>query len=92
MIFKSIKHIKNNRKRNELEAYRILSECESLADIINTTTDEKEFYSSYDNLIHNFEELISYKGFVSFTSDPSSDLDEIIKNKPYAIELFKKRT
>ena len=92
MIFKSIKHIKNNRKRNELEAYRILSECESLADIINTTTDEKEFYSSYDNLIHNFEELISYKCFVSFTSDPSSDLDEIIKNKPYAIELFKKRT
>lgn len=57
MIFKSIKHIKNNRKRNELEAYRILSECESLADIINTTTDEKEFYSSYDKkrMLQNLE-------------------------------------
>ena len=92
MVFNFIKHIKNNRKQNELEAHRILEECKSLAGIINTTTDEKEFYSSYDNLIRNCEELISYKGIVSFTSDPSSDLDEIIKNKPYAIELLKKRT
>ena len=92
MVFNFIKHIKNNRKQNELEAHRILEECKSLAGIINTTTDEKEFYSSYNNLIHNFEELISYKGLVSFTSDPSDDLDKIIKNKPYAIESFKKRT
>ena len=92
MVFNFIKHIKNNRKQNEFEAHRILEECKSLADIINTTTDEKEFYSSYNNLIHNFEELISYKGLVSFTSDPSDDLDKIIKNKPYAIESFKKRT
>lgn len=92
MVFNFIKHIKNNRKQNEIDAHRILEECKSLADIINTTTDEKEFYSSYNNLIHNFEELISYKGFVSFTSDPSDDLDKIIKNKPYAIESFKKRT
>ena len=92
MVFNFIKHIKNNRKQNEIDAHRILEECKSLADIINTTTDEKEFYSSYNNLIHNFEELISYKGLVSFTSDPSDDLDKIIKNKPYAIESFKKRT
>lgn len=73
------------------EATNLLEECNRLANIVNTTSDENEFYKSYDKLIENFTELTTYEGIIPFTNKPSSDLRNIIANRQAAIERFNRR-
>ena len=91
MFFKSLKHRFNSDYDNIKNATILLEECKHLADIINTTIDENEFFKSYDKLIENFTELITYEGVIPFTNKPSSDLRSIIANKQAAIESFHRR-
>lgn len=91
MFFESLKHRFNSDYDNIKNATILLEECKHLADIINTTIDENEFFKSYDKLIENFTELITYEGVIPFTNKPSSDLRSIIANKQAAIESFHRR-
>ncbi len=91
MFFKSIKHRFSSDYDNMKEATILLEECNHLADIVNTTSDENEFYKSYDKLIENFTELTTYEGIIPFTNKPSSDLRNIIANRQAAIKRFNRR-
>ena len=91
MFFKSLKHRFNTKEKNLLQADTLLSECQHLAGIINSTTDEKEFYHSYDRLISVLAELKTYEGIIPFSNSPSQDLDFVLKSKESAIKQFEKR-
>lgn len=80
-----------NQMPNE-KAQSLLDKAKQLADIINTTIDEKEFYSSFDELIHTLLALKELEGIVSFIGkSPSEMLKEITDNKPKTIALFEQR-
>lgn len=76
---------------NEKHAEQLINKAIKLADIINTTTNETKFYSSYDRIIKIFEELTQYESQISFSYPPSKNLQEIKDKKYDAINAFKKR-
>lgn len=71
--------------RNEIDR------AKRLADTINTTTDEKEFFSLFDEITDILTDLTHYEGFMNFTSPPSKDLKRILENKEKSIELLHQR-
>ncbi len=69
----------------------LLEKSNELADIINTTTDEKTFFTSYEMLITIFTELTEYNNIDIFASPPKKDLDNFIRNKDVALKAFYNR-
>ena len=92
MIFKKIKHRFKSEYENIKEASLLLEKCNHLAEIVNTTLNENEFYATYDKMVDALTELTSYEDFVPFDSKPSDDLHKVIASKPAAIEKFNKRS
>ena len=88
MIFKKIRHRFKSEYENIKEASLLLEKCNTLAETVNTTLNEKEFYSTYDKIIETLTELTSYEGFVPFDNKPSDDLNKVIESKPAAIKRF----
>lgn len=77
MILKKIKHRFKSEYENVKEASLLLEKCNHLAEIVNTTLNEKEFYATYDKMVDALTELTSYEDFVPFDSKPSDDLHMI---------------
>ena len=92
MFFKSLKHRFKSEYENVKEASLLIEKCNYFAEIVNTTVDEKEFYSTYDKMVDALTELTGYEGFVPFDSKPSDDLRKVIESKTAAIEKFNKRS
>ena len=92
MILKKIKHRFKSEYENVKEASLLLEKCNHLAEIVNTTLNEKEFYATYDKMVDALTELTSYEGFVPFINKPSDDLHYAIESKSAAIKRFNIRT
>lgn len=92
MIFKKIKHRFKSEYENIKEASLLLEKCNTLAEIVNTTLNEREFYNTYDKIIQTLTELTSYEGFVPFDNNPSDDLHNVIESRSAAIEKFNQRS
>lgn len=72
-------------------AQSLIDEAQSLAAIINTTTDSAEFYSSLDKIISILSELQTYEDKISFINTPTHDLEYILSTKKYIIDNFNER-
>lgn len=92
MFLKKFKHRFKSEYENVKEVSLLLEKCNKLAEIVNTTLDDKEFYNTYDKIIETLTELTSYEGIVPFENKPSDDLHRIIESKPAAIEKFNRRS
>ncbi len=68
-----------------------LNEAAHLADIVNTTTDRKEFFSSFDEITLILNSLMVFEGVIDFATLPSKMLEEIVANKKKSIEALEKR-
>ena len=62
-----------------------------LSNIINNTTDEKEFYLSLNEITRILYELTKYENEISFKNPPSDDLKRLVENRNKTIELFEQR-
>lgn len=80
---------KNNTNYISLtHANALINEAKTLSDTINTTTNEKEFYTSYERLITILYKLIDLENDVKFLQSPSIDLKNALGNREKAIEKF----
>lgn len=73
-------------------ASTLLNEAEHLANIINTTIDEAEFFKSYDRIIIIFKELCSYEKYHILTGQsPKKNLKDIQNTQKKATDNFYER-
>lgn len=72
-------------------AQKQMDECNRLADIIYTTTDEYDFLSSFNKICKILEELIQYEDKISFEPLPSRSFKMICNNVDKIVELFQRR-
>lgn len=72
-------------------AQKQMDECNRLADIIYTTTDEYDFLSSFNKICKILEELIQYEDKISFEPLPSKSFKMICNNVDKIVELFQRR-
>ena len=87
---------KKNRIQALLDKYypykSLLDEANSLANIVNTTTDNIEFQRSYDRLIEIFTELKKYEYLGVFTNSPTEDLNDLIYGREASTKKFYERS
>lgn len=83
---------KSNRLKKIMDThYRpitLLNETKRLAEIANKTTDETEFFTSYDKLIETLRELQKYEGKGLLIGSPSNDLQRIIQSRGEETKKF----
>lgn len=73
-------------------AASLLKKAHHLADILNTTIDRKEFYTSFDELNSTLKSLSELEGIVDFSGKlPSVNLQEINAEKQASIDFLERR-
>ena len=70
----------------------LLKKAHHLVDILNTTIDRKEFYTSFDELNSTLKSLSELEGIVNFSGKlPSVNLQEINAEKQASIDFLERR-
>lgn len=69
----------------------LLDEANTLATVVNTTTDEYTFETSYNRLIDIFRELKKYERTGVFTNSPTEDLNNLYFQRDAATKKFYQR-
>lgn len=70
----------------------LLRKAHHLVDILNTTIDRKEFYTSFDELNSTLKSLSELEGIVNFSGKlPSVNLQEINAEKQASIDFLERR-
>ena len=73
-------------------AASLLKKAHCLVDILNTTIDREEFYTSFDELNITLKSLSELEGVVDFSGKlPSVNLREINAQKPASIDFLERR-
>lgn len=73
-------------------AASLLKKAHHLADVLNTTIDRKEFYTSFDELNSTLKSLSELEGIVDFSGKlPSVNLMEINAKKQASIDFLERR-
>ena len=92
----NLENISNKKQQQNRElilyANKLIDDCEKLSDIINTTTDETEFFGSFEKLISTLSKLQSYEDSIPFANSPSDDLRYILANRQKTVEKFYQRS
>lgn len=94
ICWKRRKRIQYNKDKETAKTRSIilLNEAKRLANTINTTIDEYEFFESYSKVIKIFEELCTYEKYKFLTGQsPQANLAEIKGKQQIATEDFWKR-
>lgn len=86
---------KRDRLQKTMDKYfpykKLLDEAHNLENVINTTTDENTFETSYNRLIDILRELKKYEHFKVFTSSPTEDLNNLYFQRNAATKNFYER-
>ena len=73
-------------------ANSLLEKAHHLADILNTTTNRKEFYASFYELSVVLKSLSEFEGLINFENSlPSTDLNKLKENRQASIDFLEKR-
>ena len=87
---------KRDRLQKTMDKYfpykKLLDEAHHLENVINTTTDENTFETSYNRLIDILRELKKYEHFKVFTNSPTEDLNNLIYGREAATKRFLERS
>lgn len=80
-------------EKEALEGYirNELNRAKELANTANTTIDEKEFFSLFDEITAILTNLTQYEDLVNFSIPPSNNLKRMLENKEKSIEFLHKR-
>lgn len=89
---KNTNEIENDKNARIIKyVQKKIDEGKMLAEIVNTTTDENVFLSSFNKTCKILEELIQYEDKIPFSHLPSEDLKAICNNVDKTISLFQER-
>lgn len=89
-----MRHDRDNIERSIVESRKQVKIAQHYADVMNTTTNPKEFSAAYNHVMTALRSLMRFydEGIVTFSSDPQEDILTIDKNMPLSISKFMERS